>query len=90
MYLTSEVKMVYSLFLILSFYCAQGLFFHKCSFAENRNLTDNDVEVYPMDVLDLDSHEKAFEHVINKFGKVDLVILAYYIFYVNKNHQSFN
>ncbi|XP_018059843.1 PREDICTED: dehydrogenase/reductase SDR family member 7 isoform X1 [Atta colombica] len=46
----------------------------KTCLEENRNLTDNDVEVYPMDVLDLDSHEKAFEHVINKFGKLDILV----------------
>ncbi|EGI61746.1 Dehydrogenase/reductase SDR family member 7 [Acromyrmex echinatior] len=46
----------------------------KTCLEENRNLTDNDVEIYPMDVLDLDLHEKAFEHVINKFGKLDILV----------------
>ncbi|KYQ60736.1 Dehydrogenase/reductase SDR family member 7 [Trachymyrmex zeteki] len=46
----------------------------KTCLEKNRNLTDNDVEVHPMDVLDLDSHEKAFEHVINKFGKLDVLV----------------
>ncbi|XP_018392842.1 PREDICTED: dehydrogenase/reductase SDR family member 7 [Cyphomyrmex costatus] len=45
----------------------------KC-LEENRNLTDNDVEAYSMDMLDLDLHEKAFEHVINKFGKLDILV----------------
>ncbi|GAB1865773.1 Dehydrogenase/reductase SDR family member 7 [Camponotus japonicus] len=41
---------------------------------ENKYLNDDDVEVYPLDVLNLDSHEKAFLHVINKFGKLDILV----------------
>ncbi|XP_011877804.1 PREDICTED: dehydrogenase/reductase SDR family member 7 [Vollenhovia emeryi] len=40
----------------------------------NKCLTDDDVEVYPMDVLDFNSHEKAFQHVVNKFGKLDILV----------------
>ncbi|XP_077274994.1 dehydrogenase/reductase SDR family member 7 [Temnothorax americanus] len=46
----------------------------KTCLKENKCLTDDDVEVYPMDILDLDSHEKAFQHVINKFGKLDILV----------------
>jgi len=45
----------------------------KC-LEENEHLSDDDVEVYPMDVLDLDSHAKAFQHVIDKFGKLDVLV----------------
>ncbi|XP_025266625.1 dehydrogenase/reductase SDR family member 7 isoform X2 [Camponotus floridanus] len=41
---------------------------------ENKYLNDDDVEVYPLDVLNLDLHEKAFLHVINKFGKLDILV----------------
>ncbi|GAB1863963.1 Dehydrogenase/reductase SDR family member 7 [Camponotus japonicus] len=37
---------------------------------ENKYLTDDDVAVYPLDMINLDSHEEAFLHVIDKFGKV--------------------
>ncbi|XP_025266509.1 dehydrogenase/reductase SDR family member 7 [Camponotus floridanus] len=45
----------------------------KC-LEENKYLNDNDVELYPLDVLNLESHEKAFLHVINKFGKLDILV----------------
>ncbi|KAH0950643.1 hypothetical protein HN011_000408 [Eciton burchellii] len=41
---------------------------------ENSLLTNEDIEVYPFDVLNLDLHEKAFQHVINKFGKLDILV----------------
>ncbi|KAL0109594.1 hypothetical protein PUN28_014564 [Cardiocondyla obscurior] len=46
----------------------------KTCLEENKCLTDDDVEVYPMDILDLDLHEKVFQHVINKFGKLDILV----------------
>lgn len=46
----------------------------KTCLKENKHLTDDDVEVYPMDVLDLDLHEKAFQHVIDKFVKLDILV----------------
>ncbi|EFN67421.1 Dehydrogenase/reductase SDR family member 7, partial [Camponotus floridanus] len=50
----------------------------KC-LEENKYLNDNDVELYPLDVLNLESHEKAFLHVINKFGKVCFMYLRFTI-----------
>lgn len=41
---------------------------------ENKYLNDDDVEVYPLDLLNPDLHEKAFLHVINKFGKLDILV----------------
>ncbi|XP_039312703.1 dehydrogenase/reductase SDR family member 7 [Solenopsis invicta] len=41
---------------------------------ENEHLTDDDVEAYPIDMFDFDSHQKAFQHVINKFGKLDILV----------------
>lgn len=41
---------------------------------ENEYLSDDDVEVHPLDLLDLDSHEKAFRHVLDKFGKLDILV----------------
>ncbi|XP_029168983.1 dehydrogenase/reductase SDR family member 7 [Nylanderia fulva] len=40
----------------------------------NKSLSDDDVEVYPLDLLDEDSHKKAFLHVIDKFGKLDILV----------------
>ncbi|XP_020287321.1 dehydrogenase/reductase SDR family member 7 [Pseudomyrmex gracilis] len=41
---------------------------------ENSNLGDDDVYVYPLDISKLDAHEAALEHVINKFGKLDILV----------------
>lgn len=41
---------------------------------ENKSLTDDDVEVYPLNLLDEKSHETAFLHVIDKFGKLDILV----------------
>ncbi|CAL1678656.1 unnamed protein product [Lasius platythorax] len=41
---------------------------------ENKCLSDDDVEVYPLDLLNLDSHEEAFLRVIDKFGKLDILV----------------
>ncbi|XP_028046820.1 dehydrogenase/reductase SDR family member 7 isoform X2 [Monomorium pharaonis] len=46
----------------------------KTCLRESKYLTDNDVEVYPMDMFDFESHEKAFQHLINKFGKLDILV----------------
>ncbi|KAL6260296.1 hypothetical protein P5V15_007828 [Pogonomyrmex californicus] len=46
----------------------------KTCLEENKRLSDDDVQIYPMDILDLDSHEKAFQHVIDKFGKLDILV----------------
>ncbi|EFN84094.1 dehydrogenase/reductase SDR family member 7 [Harpegnathos saltator] len=40
----------------------------------NKNLNDDDVEVYQLDVLNFDQHKKAFEHVISKFGQLDILV----------------
>ncbi|KAM0728083.1 Dehydrogenase/reductase SDR family member 7 [Formica fusca] len=45
----------------------------KC-LEENEHLSDDDVEVYPLDLLNFDLHEKAFLHVIEKFGKLDILV----------------
>lgn len=45
--------------------------FHSLLFSsENKYLTDDDVAVYPLNMINLDSNEEAFLHVIDKFGKV--------------------
>lgn len=43
---------------------------HEFLFLVNSNLHDDDVEVYPLDLLNSDHHGKAFQHVIDKFGEV--------------------
>lgn len=40
----------------------------------NSSLCNNDVEVYPLDVLNFDLHRKAFKHVIDKFGELDILV----------------
>lgn len=52
-------------------------FYNVSLFSENKYLNNDDVEVYPLDVLDMDSHEKAFLHVIDKFGKVRFAHLSH-------------
>ncbi|XP_070149109.1 dehydrogenase/reductase SDR family member 7 [Polyergus mexicanus] len=44
----------------------------KC-LEENEHLSDEDVEVHPLDLLNLDL-QKAFQHVIEKFGKLDILV----------------
>lgn len=46
----------------------------KTCLEENKCLTDNDVEIYPMNMLDLNLHEKAFQDVTDKFGKLDILV----------------
>nr|XP_012230443.1 PREDICTED: dehydrogenase/reductase SDR family member 7 [Linepithema humile]XP_012230444.1 PREDICTED: dehydrogenase/reductase SDR family member 7 [Linepithema humile]XP_012230445.1 PREDICTED: dehydrogenase/reductase SDR family member 7 [Linepithema humile]XP_012230446.1 PREDICTED: dehydrogenase/reductase SDR family member 7 [Linepithema humile] len=45
----------------------------KC-LEENKHLSDNDVEVYPLDLLNLELHNTAVRHVIDKFGKLDILV----------------
>ncbi|EZA62752.1 hypothetical protein DMN91_007134 [Ooceraea biroi] len=45
----------------------------KC-LEENKLLSDEDIEVYPMDILNLHLHKEALQHVINKFGKLDILV----------------
>ncbi|XP_032678248.1 dehydrogenase/reductase SDR family member 7 [Odontomachus brunneus] len=40
----------------------------------NNNLHDDDVEAYPLDLLNFDFHKEAFQHVINKFGELDILV----------------
>lgn len=42
-------------------------------FTANKTLKPEDVEVLVLDVLAIETHEKAFNHVIEKFGKVSRV-----------------
>lgn len=45
----------------------------KC-LEENKDLSENDVEVYPLDLLKLELHSTAVAHVIDKFGKLDILV----------------
>jgi len=38
--------------------------------SENKQLSENDVEIYPLDLLNLELHNTAVQHIIDKFGKV--------------------
>ncbi|XP_014471598.1 PREDICTED: dehydrogenase/reductase SDR family member 7 [Dinoponera quadriceps] len=40
----------------------------------NKNLSDDDVEVYPLDMLNFNLHKEAFQHVIDKFGQLDILV----------------
>ncbi|XP_011302826.1 dehydrogenase/reductase SDR family member 7 [Fopius arisanus] len=40
----------------------------------NPHLQDSDVEVMVMDICDLSSHQKCFDHVITKFGRLDVLV----------------
>ncbi|XP_053983494.1 dehydrogenase/reductase SDR family member 7-like [Hylaeus volcanicus] len=40
----------------------------------NKKLNDLDVEVLPMDVCDINSHEAAFNRVIEKFNRLDILV----------------
>ncbi|XP_012256041.2 dehydrogenase/reductase SDR family member 7 [Athalia rosae] len=42
--------------------------------AVNKSLTADDVEVLLLDVLDTKTHSKAFEHVLNKFSRLDILV----------------
>lgn len=72
------VKIIVCIFKI-DRYLVKYRFFNKRSSSENKYLTEDDVEAYPMDISDLNSHEKAFQHVINKFGKVHFSILTFFL-----------
>lgn len=43
---------------------------HSNMFPENSELKDADIQVLPLDVCNIDDHEKAFNRVLNQFGRV--------------------
>ncbi|XP_078046443.1 dehydrogenase/reductase SDR family member 7 [Augochlora pura] len=41
----------------------------------NSKLTDADVQVFVLDVCDIDSHEPIFQQILQNFGKLDILVL---------------
>ncbi|XP_051163623.1 dehydrogenase/reductase SDR family member 7 [Leptopilina boulardi] len=46
----------------------------KCVIENNEKLTGNDILILPFDILDLNVHQKMFDIILQKFGKLDILV----------------